>query len=272
MIGVCWKWVAAGDDERWAGVSDSDRAALEVALDLAATSEDTVFVVTVGGPGAEVGLREALAVGATRAVRIDAPSDLESAAVAHALAAVLAGASWVVCGDASADRGSGSVPAFLAARLGTAQALGLVAVERRGRGVRATRRLDGGRREVLDVPLPAVLSVEGSVARLRRASLPAELAARRAPIDVVPGPTGPVEHPDAVQLYRPRARVLVPPSGTALTRVLELTDAAGATSTTHELVTLEPAEAAARILAVLAEWGYLDPGTAEPAASVTPAT
>ena len=66
--------------------------------------------------------------------------------------------------------------------------------------------------------------------------------------------------------------MLPPPSGAALTRVLQLTDAAGATSTTHELVTLDPADAAARILAALAEWGYLDAATADSAASVTPAT
>ena len=106
-----------------------------------------------------------------------------------------------------------------------------------------------------------MLSVEGAVARLRRASLPAELAARRAAIEVVPGPTGPVEHPDAVQRYRPRARALRGPAGRPRSaRVLQLTDAAGATSTTHELVTLDPAAAADRILAALAEWGYLDAG------------
>ena len=75
-----------------------------------------------------LGLREALAVGAARAVRIDAPGDVRRATpVAAALATVVAGATWVVCGDVSADRGSGSVPAFLAAELGVAQALGLVA-------------------------------------------------------------------------------------------------------------------------------------------------
>ena len=82
--------------------------------------------------------------------------------------------------------------------------------------MRATRRLDGGRREVLDVAPPAVLSVEGAVARLRRASLPAELAARPAPIERAPGPTGPVEHADAVHPYRPRARAMPAPAGAAL--------------------------------------------------------
>ena len=93
----------------------------------------------------------------------------------------------------------------MAAALDVAQALGLVDVGGVGGGepLGVTRRLDGGRREVLAVTAPAVLSVEGAVARLRRASLPAELAARTAPIEVVPGPTGPVEHGDAVAPYRP---------------------------------------------------------------------
>ena len=182
MIVVCWKWVATDGDERWAGVSDADRAALEIGLQLAETAGDAVTVVTVGEPGAEHGLRTAVAAGAVRAVRVDAPRGLASDAVAGAIAALAIDATWVLCGDASADRGTGAVPAFLAAELGAAQALGLVAVEPAGTGpLRATRRLDGGRREVLDVASPAVLSVEGAVARLRRASLPAELAARGPP-------------------------------------------------------------------------------------------
>lgn len=271
MIVVCWKWVSHaserggaehrapasnGDDERWAGVSESDRAALEVALLLAAGTGDDVTVVSAGRAGVESGLRAALAVGATRAVRIDAPADLESGAAARALASVAVGAAWVLCGDASPDRGSGSVPAFVAAELGAAQALGLVAVSLTGGTVRAVRRLDGGRREILDVRAPAVLSVEGAAARLRRAGLPAQLKARTAPIEVVPGPAGPVEHPDVVQRYRPRARAMAAPTGAALTRVLQLTAAGGADATTHELVTMDPADGAARILAALVEWGY----------------
>jgi electron transfer flavoprotein beta subunit len=262
VIAVCWKWVAADGDERWAGVSEADRAALEVGLQLAAADGDTVTLVGVGPAGSDVGLREALAIGASHAVRIDASTELDSAAVAASLAGVTAGATWVVCGDASTDRGSGSVPAFLAAELGTAQALGLVEVEVGSAPLRAVRRLDGGRRELLAVTPPAVLSVEGAVARLRRASLRAELAARSAPVEVIAGPPGPVVRVDAIAPYRPRARVAAAPSGGALARVLQLTDAIGATATTHELVTLEPAAAAERILAALAEWGYGLPTTA----------
>ncbi len=146
VIVVARKW-PTGDvgDERWSAVSESDRAALEVGLRLAEASGDSVTVVTVGGSGADPSLREALAVGAVRAVRIDSSADLRSDAVAWAIAEVARDARWVVCGDASSDRGSGAVPAFLAAELGAAQALGLVTVE--------ADRGDGGPPLVAEHPL-----------------------------------------------------------------------------------------------------------------------
>ena len=98
--------------------------------------------------------------------------------------------SVVVCGAWSIDRGSGSVPAFLAARLDAAQALGLVSLSFDAsprRTIEAERRLDRGRRERLRVAAPAVLSVEGGSARLRRATLDRVLAARSIDIDVRDG-------------------------------------------------------------------------------------
>jgi electron transfer flavoprotein beta subunit len=252
VIVVGWKCVRAR-------VSAAEEAALEVALRLAERGRDReIVVVTVGGPSVEPVLREALAVGATRAVRVDAADGLTSSAVAEAIAGVATGATWVVCGDASADRGTGAVPAYLAAELAAAQALGLVevAVEDRDRAS-VVRRLDGGRRELLSVTSPAVLSVEGAVARLRRASLPAELDAHHAVVEVVPGPPGPVEASAAVGPYRPRPRQRPAPSGDALHRIQELTSTGGAPPVHAEVVTLEPAAAAARILAALGEWGYL---------------
>jgi electron transfer flavoprotein beta subunit len=260
VIVVARKWLVG--DERWTGVSDADRAALEVALRLAEAFGDTVTAVTVGGPPAERAVREAVAAGATRAVRVDAPNGLNSAQVAAAIADVASGARWLVCGDASADRGSGAVPAYLAAELGTAQALGLIEITADGDDVRAVRRLDGGRREVLAVRPPAVLSVEGSVARLRRVGLDAELAARSASVEVLPGPRGPVDEPALVSPYRPRPRALAVPHGDALDRVRTLTALGTQPTGRGEHVVLEPPAAAARILAALEEWGYLAAGAA----------
>ena len=61
--------------------------------------------------------------------------------------------------------------------------------------------------------------------------------------------------------YRPRARAFAAPSGEALDRVRLLTDPSGggAKASHTELVTLDPAAAAARILEALAGWGYLLP-------------
>ncbi|MEX2628092.1 MAG: mycofactocin-associated electron transfer flavoprotein beta subunit [Ilumatobacteraceae bacterium] len=270
-IAVCWKWVDLEGDARRAGVSDADEAALESALTLATSLENTeVTVVALGPPAVDTVLRGALAAGAHGAIRIDASVELRSDRVAAALAGVLRqtlhDVDIVVCGDYSPDRGSGSVPAFLAAELGAAQALGLIDVTVDGRVdasgapvLRALRRLDGGRREQLSVTTPAVLSVEGSVAALRRATLPAELAAKRATIEVVPGPAHAEQHADSIRPFRPRPRVVPAPEGqTALERVRALTDA-GATVAHGENVVLDPPAAAARILTALHEWGYLAP-------------
>ena len=262
-IVVCWKWVARDGDARRAGVSAADQAALEAALLLGETLGEGVTVVTLGPPAAETWLREALAVGASRAVRVDASVELPSAKVALGLARVVRGADWVLCGDYSPDRGSGSVPVFMAAELEAAQALGLLQVamdeEAAEPTLTAIRRLDGGRREQLRVIAPAVLSVEGSVARLRRATLPSEMAARDATIEVVTGPRADDQHADLIRPYRPRPRVVPAPAGAAaLDRIRSLTDA-GATVAHGETVTLDPPAAAERIIAQLTEWGYLEP-------------
>ena len=126
MIAVCVKWIDAGP---LPGLSAADEAAIEIALRHGASGGGAVIAVTVGGPAADGGLRIALACGVTTAIRVAAPDDLDSAVVADALAPVVAHSTAVWCGDYSADRGTGSVPAFLAARLQRQQALGLVDVE-----------------------------------------------------------------------------------------------------------------------------------------------
>jgi electron transfer flavoprotein beta subunit len=195
-------------------------------------------------------------------VRINASPELDSRTVAGAIADHLHDVDLVLCGDYSIDRGTGSVPAFLAAELGTAQALGLVGIDvttATTLPLRVVRRLDGGRREVLDVPLPAVLSVEGSVARLRRASLAASLASRGTSITTVAGPYGrPAEA--EVHPYRPRARTLPAPPGDSLSRVKAILDVGGHEGHA-ETVSLDPPAAARRILEQLDEWGYDTPTT-----------
>ncbi|MBI2708426.1 MAG: putative mycofactocin-associated electron transfer flavoprotein [Actinobacteria bacterium] len=279
MIAACLKWVdhrpevdlLTGEvrtDERSSGASDADRAALEWALRAAQAWGDEVVAVTAGPPAADAMLREAVAAGADRAVRIDLRGDAPSDEVAAALAVPLAGFSLVVCGDWSIDRGSGSVPAFVAAILGAAQALGLVrvTVEAQPGALTVERRLDGGRREHLRLTGPAVCSVEPASARLRRASLDGVLAARRAAIEVVVPAVARrhgAGHAVHQRPYRPRARVLPAPSASSSPRerVLALTGALS-DRTPPETLVLDPPAAAERLMAQLRAWGYLEGGGA----------
>ncbi|HEX4219135.1 MAG TPA: mycofactocin-associated electron transfer flavoprotein beta subunit [Acidimicrobiales bacterium] len=303
-------------DVHRAGLSAADEAAVEHALRIADAWSARVLVVTAGPPAADDPLREMLALGC-QVLRIPWPADgggdltrpadgrgLGSAqsfvddvggderAVARAVAVAVRSAgrpALVICGDRSADRGTGAFPAFVAHELGAAQALGLVDLRPDAGGVLAERRLDGGRRERLRVPQPAVCSVEGAGVRLRRASLPGTLAAGRAAVPTVAGDmatggavaagmatggavagdmatgnrTGPVAMGPPVP-YRPRTRVIPPPDGAARQRLLSLTGALAAHEPPTIIGPVEPSEAADALLAFLARHGYLDDDRAGP--------
>jgi electron transfer flavoprotein beta subunit len=282
VVAACIKWAdlrpeidpLAGSVEpqhHGEGWSASDLAAVEVALRTAAqwsgadgVDTATVVVACAGPAAAEDALRELVAVGVDRVMRVELAAQPSSAEVAAVLAEVLASedlrVDLVVCGDASADRGSGAVPAFLAHELDASQALGLIEVTPGAAGeLAALRRLDGARRERLAVQTPAVISVEGSVADLRRASLAATLAARTATVEL----RTPRRHPHAETLrtrpWRPRSRALPPPHGDhALDRIVQLTGAFTDRTPPRTLV-LDPAEAADAVLEQLRAWGYFGP-------------
>lgn len=268
-IAVCMKWVdsrpevdpltgSVHTDRRTSGASPADEAALEWALESSLRTGEHVLVLTAGPPAAVDVLRAALAVGATTAVRVDLDPSAPSSLVARALAeAMPSDVDLVLCGAWSVDRGSGSVPAFVAARRDAAQALGLVSVQLEADHITAERRLDRGRRERLSLQRPAVLSVEGGSARLRRAPLRGVIAARDAAISVRSAPVTPGVPPVRTSAFRPRARVLPSPSGaTARERVLSLTGALSDRTPPQRLV-LDPAAAADRILEQLRSWGYI---------------
>lgn len=282
LIAACVKWVdlrpevdrlhgtvsTVGHD---GGFSGADRSAVEVALRLAEAWDARSVVVCAGAPAAEAGLRDLLASGVDHAVRIDvggAADDTEigahtGEATAELLAEVLSerAADVVVCGDVSVDLGSGTVPAYLAHHLRAAQALGLLEVGAAGRvGVlRAVRRLDGGRREVLEVAAPAVLSVEGGVAELRRASLASTLGAVDASVEVRTARVHPLGAPPRLRPWRPPTRIVdAPTGGHALDRIVALTGAL-VDRTPPRTLELDPGAAADAIVEQLRAWGHLGP-------------
>ncbi len=266
-------------------LSAADQSALAVALAAARAAGGAVRACSAGPVGCEAVLRTALAAGAAEAVRVDLPAGAPSVVVAAALAPLLGDCTWVLCGDASSDRGSGAVPAFLAGFLSWAQALGATALDLPpGAPARVERRLDGGRREVLSVHAPGVISVEPGTASLARASLPAVLAAASQPISVVvpPGqgvagpagqagvPSGLVPAPGTPRPFRPRPRVLSGPDPAlpAQERVRQLSGAL-APAQPARVLRVSPEQAAAVLLDALETWGYLP---APPGAPPSPLT
>ncbi len=266
-IAVCMKWVdtrpeidplsgAVTVDERWFAASPSDQAALETALRLVDERGGEVTAVCAGPAGAASMLRDALAAGATRAVRVDVDPSLDAAAVAEAVAPVVLDTDLVCCGTWSLDRGTGSFPAFLAHRLGVAQALGCTFVRALDDDLAAERRLDGGRRERLRLRGRSVVSVEAGI-ELRRAPLPAVLLAAEAVIGVVePDPPPPsLSRLERVGPYRPRSRELEAPTGDdTRQRLLALTGAV-ADDTRRPALRLDAEAAAGHLLAALGERG-----------------
>jgi electron transfer flavoprotein beta subunit len=270
FIAACMKWVPGrpefnplsgevhSPEARFGGVSAADQAALEVALQLASQRSLSVTVITVGDARCEPVLHNALACGAQRAIRIDAPLPLSSAETARVLALALGDASFILCGDYSFDRGSGSVPAYLAAELNISQALGVVSLTPQVHDVLLTRRLDGGRREHLRIGDRAVISVEGSVAQLRRASLANTLAARNTRIQVIASSITAQRVISTTKPFRPRPKTLVQPHGaTALERLHSMTNIAS-TSARGEQIELTATKSAMYILETLARWGYIE--------------
>ena len=76
---VCLKWLTPSDgDDRFGGISPADSSALEWGLRAAEALGQSVTALTVGAPAADGALRNAVACGATRAIRIDAPDEVSS--------------------------------------------------------------------------------------------------------------------------------------------------------------------------------------------------
>lgn len=283
VAALSWSWRetevdpltgALRSDRRDRGPSGAELAALEHALRLAERWSARVVAASVAPAEADEMLREALAVGAAQALRIEPGSSAagprpaglvggeqeSAAALAAALRQHYGVPDLVLCGDLAADRGTGSFPAFLAASLGAEQALGCVRLEPvDDRALRVYRRLDGGRREVLIVRPPAVVSVEAAGVRLRRAGLPASLAKGTAAITVVSTPAAAARRVRVLSAhpYRPRPRELPAPAGTALRRTLELTGALVQRTPPAVVGPLAPEQAADELLAYLHRWGYV---------------
>ncbi len=176
-------------------MSDFDGYALELALQLVekrGTGE--VVLVSLGPDGVQETLRKGLAMGATRAVQLQAAEmPVDGLAIARALAAELraGGYDLILFGRMATDTASGTVGPMVAELLGLPCVTAISRLEiAEGRGT-ARRDLEGAA-ETVQFPLPAVLSIDEGIARPRLATLKGIMAAKKKPLEVKPVALGEV--------------------------------------------------------------------------------
>jgi len=180
-------------------VSAHEECAVELAIQVAKATGGEATVLTVGSSEAVAQLRDAIAVGCTSAVLVEAPVDsFGPADVAAAITTVVkdheaAGSSYelVLVGNDAADTGDFQVGVRLAYRLGRPVVTGISTVEVLGQTVVA--RGDGpDGTEVFELPLPAVVTVQEGGIEPRYPSIPGRMKAKRTPVETIVSEVEPV--------------------------------------------------------------------------------
>jgi electron transfer flavoprotein beta subunit len=166
-----------------------DEIAVEEAIRLKeAGKAEEIVAVSIGVKQAQETLRTALAMGADRAILIEAASDvhqdIEPLAVAKLLKAVIdeEKPGLVLCGKQAIDNDMNATGQMLAALLGWAQATFASKIEVSGETARVTREVDGGL-QTIEVRLPAIVTVDLRLNEPRYASLPNIMKAKKKPLE-----------------------------------------------------------------------------------------
>jgi electron transfer flavoprotein beta subunit len=160
--------------------------ALVRALELKETLGGNVTIVHVGGADSEATIRKGLAIGADDAVRIDAdPND--AFAVAEQIAAYAKDKVFdlIMAGKETINYNGSMVGAMLAELLNMPFVSMATKLDVNGTTATIEHDIDGGT-EVVECPLPLVLSANKGMAEARIPNMRGIMAARTKPLTVVP--------------------------------------------------------------------------------------
>lgn len=147
-------------------LNPSDAAALAMALNIKETDSTTEIIsISIGGEGVESYLRNALAIGADKVVRIwdedfEGLSPYQKAKLLSKFIS-LSSADLILTGAKSLDTGSGQSGLLLAGRLGWHCVTDVVEIEAAENSLILLKDIGRGEREKLSCPLPAVVTVKG---------------------------------------------------------------------------------------------------------------
>jgi electron transfer flavoprotein beta subunit len=202
------KWIDAGDLAYT--INEPDAYALEEALQLkeklqqAGKSGVEVIALCAGPERVASTLREALAKGADRAIHIlsDDLGSRDTLALAQLLAEAIRAESpdLILTGLQSEDLGLGQTGVVLAELLGVPHATIILQVEPTATGLRVKRELEDGWFQHIEMPLPALLTIQSGGNKLRYATLMGIKKAKSKPTATIAAT--PAHAPAAIELTR----------------------------------------------------------------------
>jgi electron transfer flavoprotein beta subunit len=164
-------------------MNEPDSYALEEALRLKEKHTGEVIALSMGPDRVKQTIKEALAKGADRGIHIadDNFAQLDPLGSATALAAAIRNEKpdLVLTGLQSDDHGFGQTGVLLAGLLDLPHATLIMQIEVAGAMMKLKRELEAGWFQHLECPLPAVLSIQSGINKVRYATLKGIMAAKK---------------------------------------------------------------------------------------------
>ena len=168
-------------------INPFDEIAVEEAVRLREAGTATeVVAVSCGTSASQETLRNALAMGADRAILVETDAELQPLAVAKLLQAVAEREQpqMVICGKQAIDDDANQTGQMLAALMGWPQATFASKVVIDGAVVKVTREIDGGL-ETIELKMPALVTADLRLNEPRYATLPNIMKAKKKPLEVL---------------------------------------------------------------------------------------
>jgi electron transfer flavoprotein beta subunit len=195
-------------------VNEPDIYALEEGLRLKEKHGGEVVLATLGPARAQQAIKEALAKGADRALHLDDPAfaALDAFGIAHALAKAIEREKpdVILTGLQSDDFGFAQTGVLLAEFLGLPHSTIIMEIQAEGGALRVKRELEGGWFQWIELPQPAVLTIQSGINKPRYATLKGIMAAKSKPVQKLNAAALGLSAEDLAPRHR-ITRVYVPP-------------------------------------------------------------
>jgi electron transfer flavoprotein beta subunit len=187
-------------------MNEPDSYALEEALRLKEKHTGEVIAVSMGPERVKQTIKEALAKGADRGVHIadDKAHMLDPLGAAKSLAAAIEREKpdLVLTGLQSEDQGFGQTGVLLAELLGLPHATIIMQIDAQGAGLRVKRELEAGWFQLVELPMPAMLTIQSGINKVRYATLKGIMAAKKKEIATINRESLGVKHEPTQHIVR----------------------------------------------------------------------